>query len=116
MPVHNPKADDYTRKMYVGMKVGKIEVIDVAPHSYTVQCICGEVIRKKSHQAVPSMCKDCARVTFRDHLVPATKASDGMALREYTAIEDIMLKEHTGKLTKAEKKILKEYRAEVTKS
>ena len=91
MATHQEKPDAYVMKLKVGMRVGKMEVIEVAPNNYTVQCSCGEVLRKKKHQQIPSMCKECARVTFRDHLVPATKAADGVELRENTPSENAMI-------------------------
>ncbi len=96
-----------TIEMSVGQRIGSTTVVLITDKHISYQCDCGEVMQKGIHAQPAYKCKDCSKKEF------STSLNNGknLALREYTEIERLMLKEASGKATAHEKEILKAHRA-----
>jgi len=98
----------------VGQRFGKTTVTDIHEKSYTLRCDCGKPMNRKFTAASrPEMCSACAKLRFTEGHQPESKAvaNGGLQYREYSVIEELMMKEfRKKKLTKTEQYLLTQHR------
>ena len=112
MAVYNQNAAAYEHTYFVGMNIGQLEIIQITATTITGVCSCGNVLSRglAAFKARPPFsCKECAKEA---RAIEAVRSSTALSIRDYDAIESLMLKEVGNEiLTSHEKDVLKEHRA-----